>query len=87
MPINHLVVMRTEDVARRPRHRARIVAILREGKRLAGPPPNPDPTPFGIEANRPSLELIAKYAYQQKLIPSPLPVDDMFAETRGVYRR
>jgi 4,5-dihydroxyphthalate decarboxylase len=57
---------------------------LLEGKRLVGPPADPDPLPFGIEANRASLKLIAEYAYQQKLIPKPVSVDDMFAETRDL---
>jgi 4,5-dihydroxyphthalate decarboxylase len=42
------------------------------------------PIPFGIEANRGSLELIAEYAYRLKLIPRRVTVDEMFAETAAL---
>ena len=85
VPINHLVVMRKADVAADPETAREVYRLLLEGKRLAGAPPSPDPLPFGIEANRPSLELIADYAYQQQLIPRPLSVDEMFEETRDLF--
>jgi 4,5-dihydroxyphthalate decarboxylase len=85
VPINHLVVMRKADVAADPETAREVYRLLLEGKRRAGAPPSPDPLPFGIEANRPSLELIADYAYQQQLIPRPLSVDEMFEETRDLF--
>jgi 4,5-dihydroxyphthalate decarboxylase len=82
VPINHLVVMRMRDVAADPDIAREVYRLLREGKRLAGPPAMPDPIPFGIEANRGSLTLIAEYAFQQGLLPGRVSVDEMFAETR-----
>jgi len=87
VPINHLMVMRGEDVARDPDTAREVWRMLCEGKRLAGPPPDPDPLPFGIEPLRKSLELIAGYAWQQGLIPKRMSVDDMFAETRAILSR
>jgi 4,5-dihydroxyphthalate decarboxylase len=84
VPINHLMVMRTADVKADPETAREVYRVLLEGKRVAGLSPDPDPLPFGIEANRPSLKLIAEYAYQQKLIPNRILVDDMFAETRDI---
>ncbi len=84
VPINHLVVMRSEDVAADPETAREVWRLLCEGKRLAGPPPDPDPLPFGIEANRAGLALIAEYAFQQALIPRRISVDEMFAETRAI---
>jgi 4,5-dihydroxyphthalate decarboxylase len=84
VPINHLMVMRTADVKADPETAREVYRVLLEGKRMAGAPPNPDPLPFGIEANRASLKLIAEYAFQQQLIPKRLSVDDMFAETRDI---
>ena len=81
VPINHLVVMRAHDVAADPDSAREVYRLLREGKRLAGPASAPDPVPFGIEANRPSLAMIAEYAFQQRLLPRRISVDDMFAET------
>ncbi len=85
VPINHLMVMRTSDVAAGPDTAREVYRLLLEGKRLAGAPPKPDPLPFGIEANWPSLELIAEYAYQQGLIPERISVAQMFEETRDVF--
>jgi 4,5-dihydroxyphthalate decarboxylase len=85
VPINHLMVMRSADVAADPDTARKAYRLLLEGKRLAGAPPDPDPLPFGIEANRASLALIAEYVYQQKLIPRRISVDEMFAETRDIF--
>jgi 4,5-dihydroxyphthalate decarboxylase len=82
VPINHLVVMRAHDVTADPDSAREVYRLLRAGKRLAGPPAIPDPVPFGVEANRPSLAMIAEYAFQQRLLPRRISVDDMFAETR-----
>ena len=82
VPINHLVVMRAHDVAADPDDAREVYRLLREGKWLAGPASAPDPVPFGVEANRPSLAMIAEYAFQQRLLPRRISVDDMFAETR-----
>jgi 4,5-dihydroxyphthalate decarboxylase len=85
VPINHLMVMRSADVAADPDTAREAYRLLLEGKRLTGTPPNPDPLPFGIEANRASLALIAEYVYQQKLIPKRISVDEMFAETGDIF--
>lgn len=37
-----------------------------------------DPLPYGLKANKPTLEALMTYAVQQKLIPYALPVDDLF---------
>jgi 4,5-dihydroxyphthalate decarboxylase len=85
VPINHLVVMRAGDVKADPDTAREVYRLLLEAKRIAGAPASPDPIPFGIEANRASLQLIADYAHQQKLIPNSVSVDDMFAETRDLF--
>jgi 4,5-dihydroxyphthalate decarboxylase len=84
VPINHMVVMRSEDVRSDPQAAREVWRLLCEGKRLAGSPPEPDPLPFGVEANRASLGLIAEYAYQQRLIPRPISIEEMFAEMRAI---
>jgi 4,5-dihydroxyphthalate decarboxylase len=37
-----------------------------------------DPLPYGMAANRPSIEAMLNYGLQQKLIPSRAPMDHMF---------
>jgi 4,5-dihydroxyphthalate decarboxylase len=38
----------------------------------------PDPIPYGIEANRPTLEAIVRHARSQKILSKDLRVEDMF---------
>ena len=83
IPVNHLIVIKSHDVAADPDTAREVWRLLRAGK-TAAPPLDPDPVPFGIEANRASLALIAEYAFQQRLIPCRISVDDMFAETRAL---
>ena len=40
----------------------------------------PDPLPYGISANRASIEALVTYALQQELIPSPPPLDQVFVQ-------
>jgi 4,5-dihydroxyphthalate decarboxylase len=78
VPVNHIVVMRWDD----PEMVREIYRLLLESKLRAVSPGTPDPIPFGIEPNRATLAWIAEYAFQQKLIPKRIAVDDMFRETR-----
>ncbi|WP_407176175.1 hypothetical protein [Bradyrhizobium sp. STM 3562] len=80
-PVNHLVVV-TEKLAReRPDIVREVYRLLKQSKAKAGQAAVPDPVPFGVEANRKSLELIIDYAAQQSLIPRRFTVDDLFDET------
>src|SRR5262245_22442831 len=38
-----------------------------------------DPLPFGVAANRPTLQALVDYAYSQKIIPAKLPPEAAFA--------
>lgn len=40
----------------------------------------PDPLPYGIEANRPSIDALQRYAVQQRLIAEELPLEKLFAD-------
>jgi 4,5-dihydroxyphthalate decarboxylase len=40
----------------------------------------PDPLPYGMAANRPSIEALVTYSLQQKLIPSRPQLDQVFVE-------
>ena len=37
-----------------------------------------DPLPYGLKANKPTLEALMGYAVQQRLITRALPVEDLF---------
>jgi 4,5-dihydroxyphthalate decarboxylase len=40
-----------------------------------------DPWPYGVDANRPTLEAFVTYLQDQSLIAAPVPVDDLFVPT------
>jgi 4,5-dihydroxyphthalate decarboxylase len=40
-----------------------------------------DPWPYGVDANRPTLEAFITYLQEQSLIAAPVPVDDLFVPT------
>jgi 4,5-dihydroxyphthalate decarboxylase len=39
-----------------------------------------DPLPYGLGANRPSIEALATYALQQELVPRPMPMNEMLLD-------
>jgi len=42
-----------------------------------------DPWPYGVEANRPTLEALVTYLADQHLIAAPVKVDDLFVQNYG----
>ena len=82
-PVNHRVVTTKALAASRPAVVRDVYEALAKAKQAA-PVPAVDLTPFGIEANRPALEMIVDYTTQQGLIPDRPSVDDLFAEFNGV---
>jgi 4,5-dihydroxyphthalate decarboxylase len=83
VPINHLVVVRQELLETEPETVREVWRLLQRGK-AASSTASPDPIPFGIEANRRSLELLSHYAHRMKLIPRAYTADDMFAPFRSI---
>jgi 4,5-dihydroxyphthalate decarboxylase len=43
-----------------------------------------DPWPYGIEANRPTLEALVQYMVEQNLIAKPMAIEDLFVPLPGV---
>jgi 4,5-dihydroxyphthalate decarboxylase len=84
VPVNHLVVVTQALADSRPDVVREVYRMLRASKAMAATE-TPDFVPFGIEANRRSLELITGYAAQQKLIPERYRVDDLFAATSSNF--
>jgi len=37
-----------------------------------------DPWPYGLERNRATLETLVRYLVEQRLVPRPLPLEDLF---------
>jgi 4,5-dihydroxyphthalate decarboxylase len=83
VPINHMVVV-TEKLAQSdPAAVREIYRLLAAAKQAAGlPKPGEiDFLPFGLAACRPGLQTVIDYAWQQKLLPRKLSVEDLFDAT------
>ncbi len=85
-PVNHVVVVKDALLAEYPWLGAELMRLFVESKQRA-PASAPssltalvgeDPEPYGIDANRPAIELLMRYAAQQKLIPRAYGVDELF---------
>jgi len=45
--------------------------------------PSGDPFPYGIEANRPTLEALVRYMVEQHFIPQAIPIEQLFVPLAG----
>ena len=81
VPVNHLVVVKEILRQSQPDAVREVYRMLKQSKAAANLKGTPDFVPFGVEANRKSLERIIDYAAQQALIPRRFSVDELFDET------
>jgi 4,5-dihydroxyphthalate decarboxylase len=83
VPINHMVVVTQALSQSDPDAVREVFRLLAESKRAAGlpKPGSIDFLPYGVEACRPSLELMIKFTTQQKLLPRALTVEELFDST------
>jgi len=70
-PINHVVVMKDALLAANP-------WLADELMRLFVASKGDSPVPYGIDANRPAIELLMRYAAEQGLIPRAYAVEELF---------
>lgn len=83
VPINHMVVVKTEFMRERPDLVRELYDLLLQSKQQATAqrlPGEPDLTPFGVEANRNALEVLIDYSFKQGLIPRAYSVDELFED-------
>jgi 4,5-dihydroxyphthalate decarboxylase len=78
VPVNHMVVVTEELAHANPQAVAELYRLLEAGKQAAGSPGPIDTAPFGKEVNRPCLDLLISYAFQQALISRRLDVDELW---------
>ena len=77
-----LIVVNQELSKTRPDVVKEIYRLLREAKEESPVTEHGvDVLPFGLEANRKSLEFAIQYTYEQKIIPRRFEVDELFDGT------
>jgi 4,5-dihydroxyphthalate decarboxylase len=72
-PINHVVVVKDALLAEHPWLADELMRLFIAARQQVA-----DPVPFGIEANRPAIELLMRYAAEQGLIPRAYRVEELF---------
>ena len=83
VPINHVVVMSRAAAERHPEAVAAVFDLLKTGKAASGAARGEtrDGLPDGIEAMRRPLEAVLRACEEQRLLPRPLTVDELFADS------
>jgi 4,5-dihydroxyphthalate decarboxylase len=72
-PINHVVVVKDALLAEHAWLADELMRLFLASKRLAD-----DSVPYGIEGNRPAIELLMRYAAEQGLIPRAYRAEELF---------
>lgn len=78
IPINHVFVVHERVSRDHPEAVREIFRLLVESRRLAGPAADAALPPIGLSANRRNLELAVEWAFEQRIIPRRLSVDELF---------
>ncbi|MBC2665987.1 phosphate ABC transporter substrate-binding protein [Novosphingobium flavum] len=86
VPINHVFVVHEDISKNHPEAVRDIYRMIKDSRALTeGGVPDPFP-PLGVEENRKGLELAIEWAFEQKIIPRKLSVDELFDETTGALQ-
>ena len=72
-PINHIVVVKDALLAQHPWLAEELMRLFAASKQASG-----ESVPYGVDANRPAIELLMRYAAEQGLIPRPYAVQELF---------
>jgi 4,5-dihydroxyphthalate decarboxylase len=78
VPINHMFVVHQDIAKQRPDIVREIFRMIVASRNLTeGGLPDPFP-PVGLEANREGLQMAIDWAFEQKIIPAKMSVDELF---------
>lgn len=81
VPINHMVVVTEDLLNSNPKAVLDIYdKLLSSREAVRADSEGIDMSPFGVEANRPALEMIVDFAFEQDLIPRKYSVDELFGD-------
>ena len=82
VPINHVVVIRSEHALAEPSAVKQLVGLFEASKAESGrPKPERDNCPFGRAAIEPSLKMALRLALEQGLLPHPLSLEEIWAHS------
>lgn len=84
VPPNHVVVMRQDVAERHPEELQAVYDMLKRGKETAPAPVPANRLPTGFAALRAPLQLTLDFCARQQLLPRPLTVDELFADSLAI---
>lgn len=84
VPPNHIVVMRRDVAEANPEALRAVYDILKRGKEAAPVPTPANRLPTGFDALRAPLQLTLDFCARQQLLPRPLTVDELFADSLAI---
>jgi len=84
VPPNHIVVMRQDVAEANPEALRAVYDILKRGKEAAPVPHPANRLPTGYAALRAPLQLTLDFCARQHLLPRPLSVDALFADSLAI---
>ncbi len=86
--LNHVIVVKESLLKSSPDAVCEIFRMMKEGKKAANEAIGADGIdyrPIGYSNNKRNFEMAAQYAWQQRIIPHELKIDDLFNDvTRGL---
>jgi 4,5-dihydroxyphthalate decarboxylase len=88
VPVNHMVVLKEDLSKSNPGAVRELFRMLLDSKKAAGLPKAGaiDLIPFGFNAVKPALDLMSSYAFEMKIIPRRLSVEELFDDTTRALR-
>jgi 4,5-dihydroxyphthalate decarboxylase len=88
VPVNHMVVLKENLAKSNPGAVRELFRMLLDSKKAAGLPKAGaiDLIPFGFDAVKPALDLMSSYAFEMKIIPRRLSVEELFDDTTRALR-
>lgn len=84
VPPNHVVVMRQDIAERNPEAMQAVYDMLKRGKEGAPTPVPANRLPTGFAALRAPLQLTLDFCARQHLLPRPLTVDELYADSLAI---
>ncbi|MDE3076452.1 MAG: hypothetical protein KGJ86_13605, partial [Chloroflexota bacterium] len=82
-PINHVLALRTDLLEAHPWVAGELWKVFRESDRQSQASGGKPAPPWGMEANRPAIETVARYAFEQGITPRMYAAEELFPLADG----
>jgi 4,5-dihydroxyphthalate decarboxylase len=77
-PINHLLVVKEELAQQQPWLTSELFFVFNQARVRSIVEDHADPAEYGLEANRGAIELLARYAVEQGIVPRAVGAEELF---------